>query len=235
MRRPLRPLGASARANREHPARLRWRPGRSAAPGLPVGTSRLGIGGACDALLHVPAASADGPVGLVTLLHGAGARAADVIGLLAGPAEDAGLAVLAPDARGSTWDAIRDGFGPDVRFIDEALGHVARLAVDPARVALAGFSDGASYALSLGIANGDLFTHVVAFSPGFAAPAVQVGRPRMLVTHGVHDHVLPIERCSRRLVPALRDAGYDVDYTEFDGGHTMPPTLIARAAARVAG
>jgi phospholipase/carboxylesterase len=236
MRRPVRPLGASARADREHPARLRRRPDRSAAPGLPVGTSRLGIGGRRDALVHVPAAAADGPAGLVTMLHGAGAGAHDVIGLLAGPAEEAGLAVLAPDARGSTWDAIRDGFGPDVRFIDEALGHVlARLAVDPAHVALAGFSDGASYALSLGIANGDLFTHVVAFSPGFAAPAVQVGRPRILVTHGVHDHVLPIERCSRRLVPALRGAGYDVDYTEFDGGHTMPPTLVARAAARVAG
>ncbi len=30
-----------------------------------------------------------------------------------------------------------------------------------------GFSDGASYALSLGVPNGDLFTHIVAFSPGF--------------------------------------------------------------------
>jgi len=36
-----------------------------------------------------------------------------------------------------------------------------------------GFSDGASYALSVGITNGDLFTHVIAFSPGFVAPARQ--------------------------------------------------------------
>ena len=42
-----------------------------------------------------------------------------------------------------------------------------RYAVDPSRVAVGGFSDGASYALSLGLTNGDLFTHVLAFSPGF--------------------------------------------------------------------
>ena len=38
-----------------------------------------------------------------------------------------------------------------------------------------GFSDGASYALSLGAANGDLFTHIAAFSPGFMRPPVSVG------------------------------------------------------------
>src|SRR3712207_7974813 len=51
----------------------------------------------------------------------------------------------------------------------------------------AGFSDGASYALSLGIPNGDLFTHLVAFSPGFAAPDGQRGHPRVFVGHGVDD------------------------------------------------
>ena len=76
-----------------------------------------------------------------------------------GPAADrAGVAVLAADSRGTTWDAIRGGFGDDVAFLNRALEHVfGRLAVDPARVALGGFSDGASYAISLGLANGDLF------------------------------------------------------------------------------
>jgi predicted esterase len=40
-----------------------------------------------------------------------------------------------------------------------------------------GFSDGASYALSLGLANGDLFTHVLGFSPGFMRVPRHVGRP----------------------------------------------------------
>ena len=49
--------------------------------------------------------------------------------------------------------------------------------------------------------------------------------------HGTHDAVLPIDRCSRRLVPELRRAGYEVEYEEFDGPHTVPPA-IARAAVR---
>jgi hypothetical protein len=35
---------------------------------------------------------------------------------------------------------------------------------------VAGFSDGASYSLSLGIGAGDVFSHVAAFSPGFMTP-----------------------------------------------------------------
>jgi phospholipase/carboxylesterase len=35
--------------------------------------------------------------------------------------DEAGLAVLAVDSRGTTWDAIRGGFGPDVAFLDRAL------------------------------------------------------------------------------------------------------------------
>jgi phospholipase/carboxylesterase len=138
--------------------------------------------------------------------------------------------VLAPDSRASSWDFLRGGYGPDVAFIDRALDHVFdRCAIDPARIALAGFSDGASYALSLGLANGDLFTHLIAFSPGFAAPQTQVGAPRVFVSHGTGDPVLPIDRCSRRLVPVLRAGGYALEYTEFDGGHTVPRDLTRRA------
>jgi predicted esterase len=38
--------------------------------------------------------------------------------------------------------------------------------IDPVRLAVGVFSDGASYALSLGIPSADLYTHVLAFSPG---------------------------------------------------------------------
>jgi predicted esterase len=96
-------------------------------------------------------------------------------------------------------------------------------AIDPARVAIGGFSDGASYALSLGFTDGDLFPHVLAFSPGFAAPARRVGSPRIFVSHGTRDAVLPIDRCSRRIVPTLQRTGYDVAYRKFDGGHAVPP------------
>ena len=53
----------------------------------------------------------------------------------------------------------------------------------------------------------------------------------MFVSHGRSDEVLPIDACSRRLVPALRRSGQPVDYLEFDGGHEVPPD-IAGAALR---
>jgi predicted esterase len=127
---------------------------------------------------------------------------------------------------------ILGGFGADVRAIDGALAHVfGRVAVDPERIVASGFSDGASYALSLGITNGDLFRRIVAFSPGFMSPASQHGAPRIFMSHGTRDSVLPIGACSRRLVPRLQGALYAVEYREFDGGHTIPPK-IAREAAR---
>lgn len=92
-----------------------------------------------------------------------------------------------------------------------------------------GFSDGASYALSLALLNGDLFTHVIAFSPGFITEGSRRGKPRLFVSHGVHDRVLPIDLCSRRIVRDLRGDDSDIRFTEFDGGHAVP-TDIARAA-----
>nr|WP_282600109.1 PHB depolymerase family esterase [Patulibacter sp. SYSU D01012] len=179
--------------------------------------------------MYVPAEREE-PSPLVVLLHGAGGAAEAGIELLREHADEHGLLLLAPDARRATWDRVRGTFGPDVAFVQRALQQLlARHPVDPRRVALGGFSDGASYALSLGLGNGDLFTHLIALSPGFAAPPVRVGRPRIFVSHGVEDEVLPIDRCSRRLVPMLREEGYDVRYEEFADGHAVPPWLAAEA------
>ena len=193
------------------PWRLQARPGASARAVAP-GTRELGSG----ALLQVP--ETEGPWPLVVLFHGARSSARAGLALL--PA--AGVALLAPQSAGSTWDMIERGFGPDVQRLDSALASVfATCPIDPERVALGGFSDGASYALSLGLANGDLVTHIAAFSPGFVAAPEPLGRPRIFVTHGTADQVLPIERCGRTVVRRLRGAGYDVTYEEFEGGHVV--------------
>ena len=98
-------------------------------------------------------------------------------------------------------------------------------------MAAEGFSAGASYALSLGLLNGDLFTHVIAFSPGFVAEGTRRGKPRIFVSHGVHDPILPIDRCGRRIVRDLRGDDCDVLYTEFDGGHAVPTEIVGAAVA----
>ena len=165
-------------------------------------------------------------------LHGAGGDAGGGLAPLRGPADEFGLVLLAPASRQKTWDVLVAGFGPDVELIDQALAQVFdRFVVDPARVIAAGFSDGASYALSLGVTNGDLFNSVLAFSPGFAAPGTARGSPRLFVSHGTRDSVLPIDATSRKLVPRFRRSGYDVRYEEFEDGHTVPPD-IARTAVR---
>ena len=163
-------------------------------------------------------------------LHGATQGGGGMLRRIGPAADQAGVVVVAPDSRATTWDAVGGGFGEDVDFLDRMLEHVfARVAVDPLRVAIGGFSDGATYALALAIANGDLFPRAVACSPGFLIRTPAQGHPRFFVSRGRSDQILPIDRCSRVIVPRLRSMGYDVTFREFDGRHEMPPDVLSDA------
>jgi phospholipase/carboxylesterase len=207
--------------------RLTARPTPRATGRPPTGMQPLGVGERRDGLVYVPRGHSNKrPSPLALMLHGAGSHSGKGIEPFRRLADDVGLILVAPDSRGRTWDVILGGFGPDVVFIERALAAVFdRYAIDPERVAVEGFSDGASYALSLGITNGDLFTHVIAFSPGFAAPGRPLGHPHFFVSHGIQDGVLPIDDTSREIIPMLERAGYDVAYREFGGGHAHPPEV----------
>ena len=209
--------------------RLTARPVDRAQTSLTTGPLGLEQSGR-DGMIQMPSVRAEGKMPLLVLLHGATQTGAGLLRRIGPAADQAGVAVLAPDSRATTWDAIGGSFGVDVVFLNRALQHVfARLAVDPARVAIGGFSDGASYALSLGLANGDLFPRVVAFSPGFVVPVPLQGRPRFFVSHGTADQILPIDQCSRVIVPQLRARGYDATFREFEGGHQVPADIATEA------
>lgn len=192
------------------------------------GVHALGLGGldGRDGTLFVPAVAGTHGVPLLILLHGGGGRADDfrytfpIAGKM-------GVAILTLDARDNTWDGVDSPFGPDVAFIDRALEHTfARVAVDPRRLAIGGLSDGGFYALSIGLLNGDLFTHIVAVAPGrYVLMGPTIGRPRILVAHGLRDNVYPPYLSRNMVVPKLRADGYDVTYREFDGPHSMPPEM----------
>jgi phospholipase/carboxylesterase len=196
-------------------------------PPLPAGVHLLGPSDGPEALLAVPPGEAV-PRPLLVFFHGAGGTAQRSVAAVGEQAAERGVLVLAPTSIATTWDLIAGELGRDVAFLDAALAEVSeRTAVG--RVGASGFSDGASYALSLGLANGDLFDAVLAFSPGFAAPPGREGAPRVRISHGSHDRVLPVERCGRLISHRLTDAGYDVTYDEFDGGHAMTPDLVTAA------
>ena len=206
---------------------------RPAAPTTmpPPLASRLGLGASRDGLLYVPASYTPRMAApLLVALHGAGGSGASWRSLPE-RAERHGLIVLAPDSRAVTWDLVLGGFGPDVAFLDRALRYTfQRCRIDPARIALGGFSDGASYALSLGVGNGDLFTHLIAHSPGFFRPeGPAVGRPRVFVSHGTQDTIIPVAISREGTVPELRRRGYGVVYREFDGPHAVPPQILGAA------
>lgn len=204
-------------------------PTESPTPGL----ERLGLVAiGRDGLLYVPQSySPSVPMPLLVLLHGAGGQSSNWFGSYGTRAEAHGFIALAIDSRAPTWDAIyADGFGPDVQFIDLALtATFKRCNIDPARIVLGGFSDGASYALSLGIANGSLFSRLVAFSPGYIVGAPPQGKPGIFVSHGTLDPVLPIGSTSRTIVPRLRQDGYQVQYVEFPGTHEVPAAISEQA------
>lgn len=201
--------------------------GAKANPGL----ERLDVDSEDAGVIYVPESyRPDRPSPFVMMLHGAGGGAARSVERLAPFPDKRGFVVYAPKARDRTWDAILGGFGDDVRFLDKALKEIFRdYSIDPRHLAIAGFSDGASYALSLGLTNTDLFSHVIAFSPGFIAAGELKGKVPVFISHGTDDGTLPIDRTSRKIVPNLEDRGYDVTYVEFEGPHAVPNDIVGQA------
>lgn len=218
-----------------HASTALWRGADDPAAPAPLaaGLHKLAFGGGRRARLYVPAAPAtDPPPSLLVLLHGATGLHGGGDRIALAYAARQGALLLIPDALSTSWDVIRGGWGPDLAFIDRALAWVMRrYQVDPGRIAIAGFSDGASYALSVGLMNGDLFSDILAFSPGFMTPLRRVGRPRVFVAHGAADRVLPVER-GRAIAQALVAEGYEVEYKEFGGAHEVQAPLAEAALAR---
>jgi phospholipase/carboxylesterase len=218
--------------------RLRSRPPKTPQAGTPAtGAQALGLDTGRDGVIYIPEGIIE-PAPLMLLLHGATGSAAGIIGRtnVFKHADALKMVVVVPDSRKTTWDAIRGVFGPDAAFIDRALGVAfSKVAIDPKRIGVAGFSDGATYALSLGLVNGDLFTHVAAFSPGFFVAEERHGTAKFFISHGQQDEILAIATTSRRIVPVLEDAGYDVTYREFNGPHTVPPNIAQDAFEWIAG
>ena len=172
----------------------------------------------------------DGARALVVVLHGAGGTPASALDAFRGGWDEPGLVLIAPASKGQTWSILRSEQDLDLESVNLALAEAyERCTIDRRRLAVAGFSDGATYALTLGVSNGDLFPAVMALSPGGIVAGEQRGVPRFFVSHGTLDDVLPIARAGDAVVKKLRDAGYSVTYRRFRGGHEASPATSAAA------
>ena len=208
-------------------------------PGTPSqeaakGTTELGLATPRDGWLYVPANyDHTQPTPLMVLLHGANGSANnwETSFQYKGIADSYGVVLLAIDSRYPTWDAIQTPFfGVDVEFLDDALAFTFdRVNVDPEKISIAGFSDGASEAIGIGIANAGLFSRVLAHSPGLLLTPFARGVPKILVSAGENDDVIQLSSTTS-VVANLRVKGFTVEYTVYPNtGHTI--TLEARLRA----
>jgi phospholipase/carboxylesterase len=175
--------------------------------------------------------SPDVPTPLIVALHGANKTAFNGMATVADAAAAAGAIVVAPSSRDpATWDMFGGGYGSDVAYINASIAMVSDLYnIDPTRVAVQGFSDGATYALSLGLANGkNVFSHVIAFSPGGLAPPRLSGSPGVFISAGIDDEIFP-KSVADAVVCQLVSNQYPVTFAEFKGGHSVPTAICNTA------
>jgi predicted esterase len=165
------------------------------------------------------------------MLHGCCTDATQSMDLMQKYSDEHNIILLAPVSVGRTWDFISGkGFADDNTYINQELDYMFKnFNIDKSKVAIAGFSDGASYALTLGLSRDDLFTHIMAFSPGYVRISSPTRKPEIFIGHGVDDRVLPIDKCSRTIVKQLEAHGYKANYTEFAGGHFVPNDISLAA------
>jgi predicted esterase len=195
-----------------------------------------------DAIAVVPASAGPHPP-LLILLHGADHRPLWMLHQFADEADARGLVLLAPTSKDVTWDAVRNAEGlpsrdsplanrlshrfassRDADRVEAAIAALEKiLPVDRARTVLAGFSDGATFALAMGMSRGYAFSSVIAWSPGIAIRTANAARGRrVLVSHGRSDRTLNFGVTCGQIVPMLQSEGADVSFLPFDGTHEMP-------------
>lgn len=197
-----------------------------------------------NAFAYLPKGNDGRPRPLLVALYGAGGRASDVLESFRADADRDGFILLIPTSAQGTWDMIEDlksrigiemnvqpRYGKDLKAIDSALADLfGKVAIDRQHVGIMGFSDGATYALSVGTANPALFTNVIAFSPGPAFPSTFDPSQKIFISHGESDPVLPYSN-TRGNVAKLRVKKMSVEFVKFAGKHEVPKQIHARAMA----
>jgi phospholipase/carboxylesterase len=208
-------------------------PSRAAVPGLQTTT----VGSSRQFTVYVPLEyDPDRSWPVAILLHGNGDRGSTIVAELQTEAEAQGVVLIAPNSARISWDLTFGEVGPDADYIEDVMGWMFdNINVDPSRLTLGGFSDGATYTAWLGLQNGDIFPKLLIMSGCARFPEVRVGMPRIMMLHGSQDRVFGVGSCVSLLLPDLQREGYDVEYIEFDGPHRVATELTPRIVRFIAG
>lgn len=196
---------------------------------------------------HVPAG--DGPFPTVLALHGWGASAHDLLGLA--PILHGGRALVlcpqgpiaiqtGPGTMGYGWFPISQGRPPDETAVSMAQGLLeifledacAKYPVDPAKLVLAGFSQGGFMAYRLALTTPERFAGLLAMSSWLPPEWAEKLQPQeahaalpALVVHGSEDPMVPVARAyaARDALLALK---VPVAFREHAMGHEIRPEAL---------
>ncbi len=193
--------------------------------------------GECRAVLLTPSEiDPEKRYPLITVLHGAGRQDEMLVKACRDQPEKRDALFLVPRSLLPTWDLIASPERPDLDFLEYAYDLIyRRYPVDAGRQALLGYSDGASYALSVGLSNPHLFRAVMGWAAGFIALDRTFNldadrKPFVLLEYGTHDELFPFERVAVPMRENLRKAGYTVEFRVDQGGKHWPsPDFLPEA------
>ncbi len=173
---------------------------------------------------------------LITVLHGAGRQDEMLVKACRGEPDARNALFLVPRSIQPTWDLITGGGRPDLDFIEFAYDLIyRRYPVDERRQAMIGYSDGASYALSIGLSNPQIFRAVMAWAAGFVAyddtfVTEDDPKPDVLLEYGTHDEVFPFDQVALPMRASLVEAGHRVEFRVDEGGRHWPSGYFQREA-----
>ena len=170
------------------------------------------------------------------MIHGRGASAENIL-QLAREFRAADIAYLAPQAAGSTWypysflspiEQNEPGISSGLRVIERLIDDITRQGIQPERVVLMGFSQGACLSLEFAARHPRRYAAIAGFSGGVIGPP---GTPRdyagtfdrtpvFLGCSDVDPHI-PLERV-HETAAVFRGMGATVDERIYPGmGHTV--------------
>ena len=198
--------------------------------------------------------SGEGPHPTIFALHGWGANAMDLLGLVPHLCDGRFLVIcpqgpvevpLGPGMAGYGWFPLTMGGPANIPAIVSARDQLRsfmdtafeRYPIDRRKTVVLGFSQGGVMAYGLALAEPERFAALVALSSWLpqelvaASAATKVdGFPPTLVHHGSEDDLIQVDR-ARESVERLRALRAPVTYREFDMGHQITSESLADLSA----